>query len=381
MSTAKKLEIHDPTATKARLSPGRQWIGIKNLEAPDELQPRAGIDKDWVSQLEGFRRDGSEFPPARVYQLADGRLMLAEGHHRRWALLGAGESDMLCEVVDGTMEDATEHAAGSNKSNGVKPMGPKDVTKAIEMLLSVGAWQKRSALMIARKVGCSPAKATLLKKLWFRNRGTEIPDEEINGSFRKATIWNPRQGGYPPIFTKKDPEGGESHGVRCKVFRKWVTAKTEPELKARVDEILNDRVKQKRTLNSSNLRSLLKPFGFKSLGHKTVSSLKMACLWGPGVICTWADLEGANEIYACVGLLNILSVAAGKLKAAQRLSPLDSRLVIIGYKDCTNNSIIELFEDAGYEFMTPDELIKSLGVNGMTPDEVMASLQEKQADG
>ena len=61
MSGKPKLSIADPEATKARLTPGRKWIGIKNLEAPDELQPRAGIDKDWVSQLEGFRRDGLNF--------------------------------------------------------------------------------------------------------------------------------------------------------------------------------------------------------------------------------------------------------------------------------------------------------------------------------
>lgn len=44
MSTARKLKAHDPNFTAARLEPGRKWIAIKNLEAPDELQPRAGIE-------------------------------------------------------------------------------------------------------------------------------------------------------------------------------------------------------------------------------------------------------------------------------------------------------------------------------------------------
>ena len=41
MSAIKKLVIANLQTTKARLSEGRQWIGIKNLEAPDEVQPRA----------------------------------------------------------------------------------------------------------------------------------------------------------------------------------------------------------------------------------------------------------------------------------------------------------------------------------------------------
>jgi hypothetical protein len=129
-----KLKAHDPEATKARLSEGRQWIGIKNLLTPETVQPRAGIDKDWVASLQAFRVEGSEFPPARVYQLPDGSLILSEAHHRRWALLGNNETDMLCEVVDGSMEDAIVYAAGSNTSNGVKPMGPKDITAALKVM-------------------------------------------------------------------------------------------------------------------------------------------------------------------------------------------------------------------------------------------------------
>ena len=90
--------------------------------------------------------------------------MLAEGHHRRWALLGAGEAEMLCEVVDGTMEDAIEHAAGSNKSNGVKPMGPKDVTRAVEMILTLDRWWNKSEAVIGRRIGCSSGKVASIRK-------------------------------------------------------------------------------------------------------------------------------------------------------------------------------------------------------------------------
>ena len=74
-------------------------------------------------------------------------------------LLGENEADMLCEIIDGTMEEAIVYAAGSNKSNGVKPMSPTDVTKAIEMLFGIESWWNRSDNRVSIHVGCGPQKS------------------------------------------------------------------------------------------------------------------------------------------------------------------------------------------------------------------------------
>jgi hypothetical protein len=161
---------------KTLLKPGKQWIGLEHLTWDEAVQPRAAVDRAWASELTGFLKEGSAFPPIDVFQLEDGTLLPASGHHRAIATGSAGESQILCEVRNGTREDAIVFAAGSNKSNGVKPMGPKDVTKAVEMLFSIEGWWEKTDNQIADHAGTSKAKVRKIRDRINERDGRKLPD-------------------------------------------------------------------------------------------------------------------------------------------------------------------------------------------------------------
>lgn len=351
----KALKLANPEATKARLSEGRQWIGIKNIEAPDELQPRAGIDKDWVSQLEGFRREGSEFPAARLYQLPDGRLMLAEGHHRRWALLGAGESEMFCEVVNGSMEDAISYAACSNRTNGVKPMGRKDIERAINMVLALESWWNKSDLTIAKKVGCSASSVVSVRSRFALANNKDMPSSVTTelGHVRRTER---RLGASREIFISLDQHGKQ---VRTAYRGRTYYAPTEEELKRRLQLVFNSEDKRKKVITA--VGAFLGRNGFKGFKWAPNGFSGFGGYYGHGIAAVACKLEDNTELLDAVGNLKALRVAVGKIEACRQKDRTLTRSVIVCYRQDGPKAAIELFEQAGIEFMTPDELIASLG--------------------
>lgn len=369
----KALKLADPEATKARLSEGRQWIGIKNLEAPDEVQPRAGIDKDWVSQLATFRREGSEFPPARVYQLPNAQLILAEGHHRRWALLGENETDMLCDVVDGTMEEAIVYAAGSNKSNGVKPMSPHDITRAVEMILAIESWWNRSNAVIGRRIGCKGTKVGRIRKQLAESKGLSIPDHVIREDGAITTYGGRRSNreAMPSI---------SRHGnkVRCLYKNEWHSASTIDELHKIMNGVFSQEEKRKRSLKPSNLYQFMKDSGFEMVkwtsfwGSSDIQATQLKVWVKNDVVATSCDFSSPEKCLVGLGILELVSLNVGRLKLAKNHVEAIRRQVIMSYKGDCAPKLIGLCEKVGIEFMTPDELIASLGP--VIPEELKSDL-------
>jgi ParB-like nuclease domain len=376
MSTARKLKAHDPNFTAARLEPGRKWIAIKNLEAPDELQPRAGIDKGWVSQLAAWFKEGSQFPPARIYQLPDGRLMLSEGHHRRWALLDCGETDMLCEVVDGTMEQAIEHAAGSNKGDGPKPMGPRDVTRAVEMLLGIDMWWNKSETIISKQVGCSPGKVATIRRRISDATGkpvsklVEYERDDLRGKrYIRRRSSNRRDVAISPCGTV----------FQGTYKKKKYRAKTVELLRSKLESVFKAEDLQANALSRANLYKRLYRYGFSTIGWVPCHAYpEFYGCYGHGIICVPCLFSDNSELLTEVGNLRCLMLAVGQLVADKPSVPLAIRSVIVCFRDDGPQKAIKELSESGIEFMTPDELIRSLGAGGMTPDEIQASLKEKR---
>jgi ParB-like nuclease domain len=364
-----KLKITDPNFTKARFPEGRRWIGIKNLEAPDELQPRSGIDKGWVSQLAAWFKEGSQFPPAKVFQLPDARLMLAEGHHRRWALLDLGETDMLCEIVDGSMEDAIEHAACSNKSNGVKPMGPKDVTKALEMLLQFNRWWNASREVVAAKIGCSSQKVNSVKMRIVSETGRVIPNKIIRSNGRPIGSVRRTKNSREIDIVKHSRE------YRAHYRGRELCGASIDEVKAKLTKVFRDEDEHKCLMSQKNLNPKLFCYGFKGIGWIHTRAPGMVGWEGHGIVVVPCAFEDAASLPLSVGNVKALLIAIGQQEGCRVSVPLARRSVILCYREDGPSYLIELFERSGIEFMTLDELIRSLGAGGMTPDEVQASLK------
>lgn len=333
-------------ARTARLNPGRQWVRINHVEFPLEVQPRAGIDMEWVRQLSEFRKEGSEFPPIKVFQTPDGRLIGAEGHHRSLAMLKADEESILCDVVDGTLEDAVVFAAGSNRSNGIKPMGPKDITKAVEMLLALDEWWEKSSTAIGAHVGCSRNKASNVRARVAAERGRPLPQfvEDGCGRIRRRVKSIPRYASEAPIRMSRDGrrmryratwEGEEFSGATRESVREKLAA---AEARERARLVVG---RMRRFLEE---RGFASPFGPGSPpGMNSVRHL-------PGFLCVPTRFEDPRDLPAAVG----------QLVAARRLKEPGARTVVLCYPDEGPAKLIDLYRQEGFEFLAPEELEAAL---------------------
>jgi hypothetical protein len=353
---------------KPLLRQGKQMIAIKNIVFDPALQPRENVDNAWSNDLSRFAKEGSAFPPIRVFQLNDGTLLAAEGWHRRDATVSIGAVDMLCEVVNGTREDAIVWAAGSNKSNGVRPMGPKDITKAVEMLFEIEKYRSASALSISVIVGCTSAKVSGIRNRMISEGQLKAPDFYVDKSGRNTKGIRPH--GIPtvsPVF-----RGGRPLGFQAKWCGKQYYGHTEDEVREKIREAKEQGDKKKHKFNS--MKNFCSRYGFVSIfGHHANGNgiyPGISKVWHrPGVICVFCDFSDRNTLLKAVGTIDTaidiqnaekLLTARGQIVAAEYKKELGCRKVIICYKEDGPFYLMELFKAAGFEFMTPDELIDSL---------------------
>lgn len=357
---------------KARLSPGRQWIGIANLIRDDRLQPRHGKpDFDWVHDLSDFRKDGSEFPPIRVYQMADGSLYAAEGFHRIPAMEMAGEDSILCDVVDGTFEEAIVYAAGSNRSNGVRPMGPKDITKAVEMLLQIDEWWSKSANLIATHIGCSSQKVGRIRQRIAARENRQIPQATVNSKgVAKKTSHGSRRSHHekplviPPITIARH---GKPSKYETKFENKTVRGKTPGEVEEKIRRLHNESMARKLSLKCGG-STLLQDCGFLGIGvgpgYPGMSGYHMT-----GIVALGCQFATTDELPAVIGRL----VAARRYLISQdyNFGPYiqvnvtgQYRMVVLCYPEDGPAKMLDLYRAEGFEFLTPEELEASLKAGG-----------------
>lgn len=333
---------------KARLTPGRQWVAINNIEWPVEVQPRAGIDMEWVRQLSEFRKEGSEFPPIKVFQTPEGRLIGAEGHHRSLAMFKADEDQILCDVVDGTMEDAIVYAAGSNRSNGVKPMGPKDITKAIEMLLAIDDWWRKSTTIIAKHVGCSSNKVTKIRARISAETGKPLPEivETCNGGKkpRKRARGNePRK-----ISRCQDKPGGKTY-YRTRYKNQEIRGETPEEVQNKMNLLIN---KDSFKLAPRSIDAFLEHNGFAKAGFKSKEHPGLSGIYRRNSrLCSSCDFVDVNSLPLCIGRL---------VGGRRHGNDLAVRMIVLCYPEDGPQKVIDLYRAEGFEFLTPEELAEEL---------------------
>jgi hypothetical protein len=117
-------------------------------------QQRESIDEQHVADLADAIQAGKPLPPARVFR--DGSdLWLSRGFHRYHAHRKAGQADIECEVVTGTLRDAILDACGDNAEHGLK-RSAADKRKAVRTLLADPEWGQRSDRWVAEAAKVSP---------------------------------------------------------------------------------------------------------------------------------------------------------------------------------------------------------------------------------
>jgi hypothetical protein len=103
-------------------------VALDAIVSLPEVQPRFGLDEDTVQRY----IDAEGLPPPVVFQVGDD-LVLADGWHRVEAARRRGDSDIDCEVRDGTMDDAVEFALLANLDHGLHLTGDERARAAVTL--------------------------------------------------------------------------------------------------------------------------------------------------------------------------------------------------------------------------------------------------------
>jgi len=136
-------------------------LNISDIRIDGGTQIRKKLNLDKVNEYAQQMDDGIEFPPITVF--FDGSsTWLAEGFHRLSSERQRGSITIKAIVINGTIEDATLFALGSNK-HGLN-MSAEDYRRSIDIMLKHHKWSTWSNAQIAAHVGVSASTVARVKK-------------------------------------------------------------------------------------------------------------------------------------------------------------------------------------------------------------------------
>ena len=132
------------------------------------LQQRAvaELNEEVVETYRAKYEAGEKLPPITVFRDREGKIWLADGHHRFVAIQRAGFATTEVEERFGDYSDAVAFAAGVNDANGYHRTAA-DKRRSVEMLLVHRDWKGRSNVEIARQAKVSESLVRSVKKSFF----------------------------------------------------------------------------------------------------------------------------------------------------------------------------------------------------------------------
>jgi len=124
----------------------------ENIRLDGGTQPRAKIDQRQCDEYGERMKAGDQFPPLDVY--FDGEhYWLADGFHRlRASVFALPGKALMCNVYEGTVEDARWHSLSANKTHGLRRTY-EDKQRAVETALRHPRGTGKSDRQIADHVG------------------------------------------------------------------------------------------------------------------------------------------------------------------------------------------------------------------------------------
>lgn len=138
-----------------------QELNIADIRIDGGTQIRKELNLDKVNEYAQQMDDGVVFPPITVF--FDGSsTWLSEGFHRVSSERARGSTTIKANVINGTIEDATLFALGSNK-HGLN-MTAEDYRRSIEIMLKHPKWSEWSNIKIAQHIGTSATTVARVKK-------------------------------------------------------------------------------------------------------------------------------------------------------------------------------------------------------------------------
>ena len=121
-------------------------LPIKDIRLDKALQPRTHMNEDIIAEYAELIADGAEFPPVTVY-FDSVYYWLADGYHRYFGHKSAAQTEIECEIVNGTRRDAILFSSGVNE-HGLRRTN-EDRRKAVMNLLDDMEWSEWSDRKIA----------------------------------------------------------------------------------------------------------------------------------------------------------------------------------------------------------------------------------------
>ena len=185
-----------------------QELNIADIRIDGGTQIRKQLNQDKVDEYAQQMDDGVVFPPITVF--FDGSsTWLSEGFHRMFGEKKRGSTTIKAIVKNGTIEDATLFALGSNK-HGLN-MTAEDYRRSIEIMLKHPKWSEWSNIKIAEWIGTSAMTVGRVKK--ERNIEQPAVKKFVDKHGNESTMDTSNIGKKPKIVDepKEEPKDEEEY--------------------------------------------------------------------------------------------------------------------------------------------------------------------------
>lgn len=248
-------------------------ISIAKLEISQQLQPRAGLDRDTVEEYAQLLKDGTKLPPIECVSCGD-RIYVTDGFHRIEGAKLASLDRIDAVVVDGTWSEAVWAAAGANRTHGLK-RSTADKRRATAMVLSDPQFALLSDREIAKHIGVThPFVAAMRKRLG---------DDDAEGEMEHGDE------GEKPATVDDSPTGEESDTVEERMQAAKKTLATLGNAIAAIETEAKDLLDNRPEASAFLSRSILSDI--KNLA----AAIRFAT---PAHVCPYCHGEGCD---ACKG--------------------------------------------------------------------------------
>ena len=135
-----------------------ETLPIASIRVDGGTQPRAVLDFEAIEDYAEAMSAGVKFPPVTVFYDGDS-YWLADGFHRVKAAYAAGFDSVLCDVQQGTIEEAQWYSFSANRGNGLRRT-TQDKQRAVKAALVHGRGTTLSDTQLARHVGVDQKTVT-----------------------------------------------------------------------------------------------------------------------------------------------------------------------------------------------------------------------------
>ena len=210
-------------------------LPIASIRIDGGTQPRAVLDFEAIEDYAEAMSAGVKFPPVTVFYDGDS-YWLADGFHRVKAAYAAGFDAVLCDIQQGTIEEAQWFSFSANRGNGLRRT-TQDKQRAVKAALLHGRGTTLSDTQVARHVGVDQKTVTNWRRQLESSQ--EIPKMATRAVTRKGKTYQQRTAnigkrGATETIARKNVNGGKMLNAVLRALKVIAACEIPPEELARL---------------------------------------------------------------------------------------------------------------------------------------------------